>query len=543
MKLILGAAHRGDLGPIAMVGGLLILTLAATMPGPAVEIAPYVVLLIPLALVHYRVLSWKTQLAVMVAIILFIPIRRYTMPGALPFELEPYRLMVAFLGAGWIVSLLVDRRVRLRGSGFEAPLVLFGFAMLGSILVNTGRINALAVQDVVLKKLTFFASFFLILYLLVSVVRTREMIDWVVKWLVGGGAIVAAFAVYEAWTGFNVFSNLQRVIPILQLAFAPEMDVRGSRLRVFASSQHPIALGVAFVMLLPLAIYLARKYGQRRWKLAAAVIVLASFSTVSRTTILMLIVVFIVFLRLRPLETKRLWKVILPGIVAIHFALPGALGTLQEAFFPKGGLIAEQQAGAGGRGSGRLADIGPSLDEWKRQFVLGQGFGTRVVDEGRINALILDNQWLGTLLETGLVGVLAWIWLFRRFLKLVNAEARRDLSDRGWLLTALSASVLAYALAMLTYDAWSFIQVTFLLFFLLGVGSVVLQLDEPVPAPAPEPVSKPLARLDRPIGEPAVAYASRARRGRLSEAARLPNLLFALGIILSVKAARARSSS
>jgi hypothetical protein len=103
--------------------------------------------------------------------------------------------------------------------------------------------------------------------------------------------------------------------------------------------------------------------------------------------------------------------------------------------------------------------------------------------------------------------------------------------------------VLAYALAMLTYDAWSFIQVTFLLFFLLGVGSVVLQLDEPVPAPAPEPVSKPLARLDRPIGEPAVAYASRARRGRLSEAARLPNLLFALGIILSVKAARARSSS
>jgi O-antigen ligase len=536
MRLILGAAHRGDLGPIAMVGGLLILTLAATTPGPAVQIAPFVVLMIPLALIHARLLSWKSLLALTIAIILFIPIRRYTMPGSLPFELEPYRLMVAFLGAGWMVSMLVDKRIRLRGTGLEAPLVLFGFGALLSILVNTGRINALSVQDVVLKKMTFFASFYLILYLIVSVVRTKELIDWIVKWLVAGGAIVSAFAIYEAWTGFNIFSNLQPIIPILKLAFAPEMDVRGSRLRVFASSQHPIALGVAFVMLLPLAIYLAKKYAQRRWMLCCGVITLAAFSTVSRTTILMLIVVGIVFLRLRPKETKRLWKVMLPALVVIHVALPGALGTLQESFFPKGGLVAEQQAGAGGRGSGRLADIGPSLDEWKQQFVLGQGFGTRVVDEGRINAMILDNQWLGTLLETGLVGVLAWIWLFRRFLKKVNAEARRDQSDRGWLLTALSASVLAYALAMLTYDAWSFIQVTWLLFILLGIGSVVLQQEDLAPALAPEPVPKPPA-------EPApAALIPPARRRYRHFRPRLPGIALALAVVFWFRAARSRVS-
>jgi O-antigen ligase/polysaccharide polymerase Wzy-like membrane protein len=479
MRLILGAAHRGEIRPLVLLGGLLVITVSAALPGPAVQVAPYVALLLPLALVHARLLSWKALMAMTIAIILFIPIRRYTMPGALPFELEPYRLMVAFLGAGWMVSMLVDHRVRLRSSGFEAPLILFGFAMLGSVIVNTGRINALAVQDVVLKKLTFFASFFLILYLIVSVVRTRDMVDWVVKWLVAGGAIVGAFSVYEAWTGFNVFSNLQRVIPILHLEFAPEMDVRGSRLRVFGSSQHPIALGVAFAMLLPLAVYLTHKYRQKRWWLAGGIIVLAAFSTVSRTTILMLIVVFISFLRLRPTETKKLWMVILPGLMVIHFALPGALGTLHDSFFPEGGLVAEQSASAGQRGSGRIADISPSLDEWKRQFLLGQGFGTRVVDEGRINAMILDNQWLGTLLETGLLGVIAWVWLFRRFLRRINEEARRDRTERGWLLTALSGSVLAYALGMLTYDAWSFIQVTFLLFFLLGVGAVVLQQGEP----------------------------------------------------------------
>jgi O-antigen ligase len=249
----------------------------------------------------------------------------------------------------------------------------------------------------------------------------------------------------------------------------------------------------------------------------------------------MLIVVGIVFLRLRPKETKRLWKVLLPALVVIHFALPGALGTLQESFFPEGGLVAEQQAGAGGRGSGRLADIGPSLDEWKRQFVLGQGFGTRVVDEGRINAMILDKQWLGTLLETGAVGVLAWILLFRRFLKRVNAEARRDQSDRGWLLTALSASVLAYALAMLTYDAWSFIQVTWLLFILLGIGSVVLQQKDVVTAPAPEPVPMPPAETAPVLLRPTF----RPRRRRLNP--KLPGrLAFAVAVVFSYRAVRSR---
>jgi hypothetical protein len=480
MRLIVGAAERGILGPhVVIFGALLMLAGSAAAPGPAVQVAPFAALALAASLIWRRLFGWRSLVAALVAVILFIPIRRYTMPGSLPFELEPYRLLVALVGAGWIVSMLVDPRVRLRSSGLDGPLIAFVFAMLGSILVNVSHINALGVDVEVVKKLTFFASFFIVLYLIVSVVRTADMVDWVVKWLVVGGAIVAVAAMWEAWSGFNVFSNLGRVIPILDLTFAPEDTVRGSRLRVFGSSQHPIALGVAFVMLLPLAIYLHRRFVQRRWLLAAGIIVMGAFSTVSRTTILMLLVVGIVYLRQRPVETKRLWPVILPALLVIHFALPGALGTLQSSFFPEGGLIAEQQQGAGGRGSGRIADIGPSFDQFKRQPVLGQGFGTRIVDEGPLlNAFILDNQWLGTLLETGLAGVLSWIWLFRRFIRRVNAAARGDPSPQGWLLTGLSASVMAYAIGMVTYDAWSFIQVTFLLFILLGIGCTALAQRE-----------------------------------------------------------------
>ncbi len=61
-----------------------------------------------------------------------------------------------------------------------------------------------------------------------------------------------------------------------------------------------------------------------------------------------------------------------------------------------------------------------------------------------------------------------------RFLRRVAGEARRDTSDRGWLLVAVTASVAAFGVSMFFYDAFGFIQVTLLLFVVLGIGAVSL---------------------------------------------------------------------
>jgi hypothetical protein len=42
--------------------------------------------------------------------------------------------------------------------------------------------------------------------------------------------------------------------------------------------------------------------------------------------------------------------------------------------------------------------------------------------------------------------------------------------------TALTASIASYAVGMFTYDAFSFIQVTLVLFFLLGLGSAAVAI-------------------------------------------------------------------
>jgi hypothetical protein len=464
----------------AAIGGLAV---AFALDRPQAAALPLAALVLVGAVAYRSLLAWQTILAAITLVILFVPIRRYTMPGNLPFELEPYRLMVALVMLGWLASLLVDPRIAFRKTGFDRPLVLITATSVGSLLANSDRLAT--ADDEVVKKLTFFASFLLVTYLVVSVVRSEGQVQALVSVLVAGGAAVAAFALLEARSGYNLFDHLGELVPVLGLNEGAEVPVRGARLRVYASAQHPIALGALLVMLVPFAVCLARV--RRIWWVAVALLALGTFSTVSRTSVVMLVVVAIVFLWLRPREVKKLWPALIPLVLAIHLTLPGTLGSLREAFFPAGGIVAEQQSLPGYRGSGRLADVSPALEQYGRHPLLGDGFGTRIID---VNAFILDNQWLGTLLEVGALGAFAWLWLFLASVRRFGGEARRDVSQRGWLLGAFAAAVAAYAVGMFFYDAFAFVQVTFLLFILLGLGAALLQMrpvGEVRPARAPTP--------------------------------------------------------
>lgn len=211
--------------------------------------------------------------------------------------------------------------------------------------------------------------------------------------------------------------------------------------------------------------------------IAAVLLTLGALATVSRTGILMIIVMLVIYARLYPKQTRRLWPLVIPALVVIHIALPGSIGTVTQAFFPKGGLVKEQQGGKGTDGSGRVADLGPALGEASHTLLLGQGYATRVTDAGPLqNAPILDDQWLGTLLETGLLGVMAWLWLFVGFVRRMLRRAREDLdSHDSWLYAALAASIASFAFGMMFYDAFSFIQVTFFAFVFIAIGAVSLR--------------------------------------------------------------------
>ncbi len=416
-------------------------------------------------------IRWRSLLVILLLLIMFVPIRRYTLSTALPFELEPYRIYVALLVALWIAFLLLEPRVQLRGTGLEGPICAVMAVTLGSVIANMSRIADLGIQEDVVKKLTFFVSFLLVFYVIVTVAGPGD-VDFLVKVLVGSGAVVALCALIEFRTDYNLFAHLSSLFPFLQEQGSTRLEgLRGGRLRVQASAQHPIALGAMLIMLAPLSVYLAAKTRKALWWGACVVITLGALGSISRTTIVMGLTILAVFVFLRPRQVARLWPLLPVAAVIIHLVLPGAMGSFKDAFFPPGGIVAEQQSLPGWEGSGRLADLGPALRESKKTLLLGQGYATRIVDEGpKKNAPILDNQWLGTLLETGVLGVLAWGWLLARSSRRTLAAARRSVGAESLLLGSIAGSTLAFGIGMVFYDAFSFIQVTFVLFVMLALG-------------------------------------------------------------------------
>ena len=436
-------------------------------------------------------LDWRWLLTVILIVILFVPMRRYALPVELPFELEPYRIIVALAVALWTLSLLAQPDVAFRRSGLEGPVFLYTFALVASDFANPGR--AAEMESYVIRALTLALSIVVVFYFVVSVVRTFSQVLTILKVLVAGSSVLAGLAMIESRTGWSPFQHLHQLVPLLQQTAFFTGETRGA-IRALGSAEHPIALGALFVIVAPLALYLALRFG--RWWWATVVILMAgTFATISRTAVLMMVAAGLVFLVLRFRETWRLAPLLIPMVIMVHAVVPGALGAVKLAFTPPGGLIAEHQV-ENEAGEGRLADVGPSLGLFREKPVLGYGFGTMQTTGPDRNAAILDNQWLSSLLNVGLVGLLSLVWLFTRFIREVGRRARHERTVDGWLLVGLVASVVAFGVGMFTYDAFAFTQVTFVFFVILALASVLVLAPNPVFGPSSQPTP---GRRMRPV--------------------------------------------
>jgi polysaccharide biosynthesis protein PslJ len=178
-----------------------------------------------------------------------------------------------------------------------------------------------------------------------------------------------------------------------------------------------------------------------------------------------------------------------PLLIVVKLALPGSIATLKEAFFPKGGLVQEQTAFHREADpflqGGRVRQLGPMLQEAGRTPIFGQGFATRQTgfDNPLRNAPILDNQWLGLLLELGIVGVVGWAALFFGSARRLGRAARRRAGPDGWLAAGLAASIVGFGIAMFTFDGFAFSQATFVFWILISLSGCLLltETEEAIP--------------------------------------------------------------
>ena len=467
---------------ITIVGALALLSVGVSSGHGAGVLAILLAAVTILAVGHRSILRWNRLIAALLIVVLFVPIGRFKLPAFLPFDLELYRIVVAFLLLLWLIALLIDSRVRLESTPLIARCSSSWLAL--SPLRSQTQVGLQQYGSHVVKSLMFFVSFLLLYYLITTTIRRREDLLVLLKLLTVGGASIGALAVYEVRTHYNLFDHVQTVSSVSRTAIRRRLS-SGNR-RKHTSGWPFTAPHRAWGRTHPhssFAIYFARTSG-RRWWIAAVLLVLGAFASGSRTAIIMLVVVGIVFLYLKPTETKRLWPALLPAVVVIHFAVPGQLGGFYDAFFPKGGLIAQQSRFEANYdpllAGGRIRLLKPMLSEASQKPLFGDGLGTRLTgfNTPDRNAPILDDQWLGLALEVGFVGLAAWVWLFVRAVRRL-AQASRTASRMGddWLFAALTASVASCAVGMFTFDAFDFTQVPFIFWILLGVSAALLGLS------------------------------------------------------------------
>lgn len=435
------------------------------------------------AVAERRVFTWPRAVATLVAVIWLIPIKSYAFPVKLPFNLEPYRLLIMVMAIAWLIAAL-SGRARLSAAGHGRPIAAMMLVAVVALVANRTAIDAAGLQTQAIKSFSFFLSYSIAFLLVSSTIARVRDVDAVIKMLAVGAVLVAAEAIYESRTQRNLFDDLHSIFPFLVHIGVNRTNFAGGHLRVRASAQHPIALGAALAISAPLVLYVASRAATKSrrylWFGATVLILMGAMATESRTAILTIVVMILVALRVRGRQLLRYWPVLLVLVAVTHVAAPGVVSHLYARFNPKGGLIHQQQVRPGLRGSGRLADLGPGLTRWSKAPLFGYGLGTVAATGDKLQAgqatgapavtTIYDDQYMNTLISIGLIGLIAVVWfVWGSAAKLISA-ARKVHGEAGNLLSACAIAAAGFAASMFTFDAFSFVQVTLLFFIISAVG-------------------------------------------------------------------------
>jgi len=247
---------------------------------------------------------------------------------------------------------------------------------------------------------------------------------------------------------------------------------RSGLVRPSGTSTHPIEYGMVLTTALPLAITFARSAPRRRWlyRIFLLAIAISTLLAISRSAMICAAAAVIVTIASWPLMAKLRALGFIAVVGAIVFlTVPGVLGTITNLFTG----ISNDSSVASRTGS---YDVAGMFIE--RSPILGRGFGTFLP-----KYWILDNGYLGLLIEGGAVGLLGLLTVIvigamsaQRAARLRASVAdEADSFDRD-IARALVASVVAGAAGLAFFDTFAFPQSAGVFFLLVGMAGASLRL-------------------------------------------------------------------
>ena len=445
-----------------------------------------------------------------VSLLTFYAVLRIVLPaqyviGPLGAAGQPALLLGLGITIWWLAGWLGQTRSRSR---VKQPLRRFALIFLLAVLVSyliaamrpyspneqlgadRGLLNVIAWVGVMLTAM--------------DGISTRARLDTLLRRLVMLGALEGALGILQT-VAKQSFIQYFRLPGFADNGVPIVLPVRGDFLRVAGTASHPIEYGVTLSMLLPIALHFAvadvgRRTFLARW-LPVSAIVLGLSQSISRSSVVCTAVALVILLLAWPPHLRRLVYLSAPVFVAaLAVARPGFIQTISDLF-----------TGASGDPS-ILSRTGSYPVAWsfiEHAPVFGRGMGTFLAAYW-----ILDNQFLGSLIELGIVGLTCMLLLFlcggvtAWQLRKSEVPPESVAPSASRLAPALAAAIAAGCLSFAFFDAWSFYWVPSMLFLLFGcVGALRrLALDDAAKYPddlsaIAVPVRFPDRSGQEPVGE------------------------------------------
>lgn len=322
-------------------------------------------------------------------------------------------------------------------------------------------------------------------------IQERGRLDVLMRRVVVMGTIVAAIGYYDFFSATNIADSIH--IPGLQTSVAQvtAMD-RGSFTRPRSTTAQPLEFGGMLAILVPFAIQQAfdpvrrHLHVVRRW---GPVLIMAGALplTVSRTSIIgMLLIALVMVPRWKPQRRWAALGLMTASVAGFKVIIPGLIGTITTLFAT---FINNSDSSTQAR-TVKYSAIVPYLEE---RPLFGRGFGTFTPDL----YFFTDNQYMLTLAEMGLLGLIALFTLFITGIhqggsirRLARTESDRELGQ------AFFASALVALVISATFDSLSFPMFAGMFFLTLGAGGSYLGF---IRRGAAAPAAVSLVKAERPL--------------------------------------------
>lgn len=275
--------------------------------------------------------------------------------------------------------------------------------------------------------------------------------------------LYATLGLIQFFSGLSIVDSIQ--IPGLSSTGVAGIDDRAGFARSEATAMHPLEYATVLAMTLPFcltfAIYDRRRSVLIRWYPVAA-ITFSSVLSVTRSALIGVAAVFVVLFPTWPTAFRKGIAIMLGlALVVVYFAVPGMAGTIVGMFVGDDTSV-----------SSRTGSYDAVLEFVSVSPFFGRGFGTFLP-----SYRILDNQYLVTLIEIGVVGLLAFLALLGMSLA-VAMSARRHYREpviRGMGM-ALVASMVAGGLLSAFYDSFAFPQACNMIFLISGMSGAYMNI-------------------------------------------------------------------